>query len=233
MATRPNIQVFPLTGWEYYDPAYLESKNKLCPKMSFTDDYNDPRGDVLHHAIDLFASPGTPVLAVVDGVMWPNKELGDTDKEFIYYERGGWHCYILGDDGYIYYYAHILNPPLFKPWARVRAGVIIGQNGSSGVVYSCPHTHFATYKTSSTGAKLGPINPYSYIKQAPVLDVSESQKLTVSRLGRLGYTLVSRRVQNGVTGPIFAAKKRTHTGLWIGGTIVLGGIGAYLAWKYL
>jgi len=238
MAKTPQIDIFPLTGWDYYDPAYLESKDKLCPKMSFTDDYDDPRKsesgqDVKHGAIDLFTSLGTPVLAVCDGIAWPNKELGDTDKEFVYFDRGGWHFYFYGDDGFIYYYSHLLNPPLFKPGQRVRTGVIIGQNGSSGVVYSCPHTHFQVFRTSSEGKKLGAINPYEYLKKAPILDMQTSQQLTVGRLSRLGYALVSLRPVNQAGGPVFVARRKSRAWLWVGGAVAASAGLGYLAWKYL
>lgn len=164
----PNFKTFPLIEWEKNERFFLKSKNKLCPALSHTDDFLLKRGDFFHHANDLFCSMNTPNVAVTDGVTWARpassgkRENGD---RYALWPDGGWHVYIKGDDGYIYYYAHLRDEPLVKIGERVRAGQLIGYTGRSGNTAGCPHTHFAMYKYSEKNKDRGEaINPYPYLK---------------------------------------------------------------------
>lgn len=167
MAARPSFKVFPVAGWDD-KPAYIlrnrdGSVRKVCSKMAFWDDFLAPRGQYLHHANDIVSTMGAYLLAVTDGVAWPNVELGDRPNEWSYFQNGGWHFYIRGDDGHYYYYAHMLARPLVPPGRRVRAGQIIGYLGRSGNTAACPHLHFAVYKPRADGSKGIPINPRPYL----------------------------------------------------------------------
>ncbi len=230
---KPQVQYFPLTGWEQYTPTYLPKKDKVCPEMSYNNDYDDPRGDAFHHALDLFASPGTPIISVADGYAWPNRDLGDTAKEFVFFEDGGYHAYVFGDDGIIYYYAHMLTKPLIRPGSRVRAGNMVGQVGASGNVSdnTCDHLHMAMYKTSSEGNKLGPVNPFDYVRNAPVLALEESYKATVSRLSSGGRKLITFNRPDISAGPIYGTSPKTHTWAWVLGILAVGGAAGWAMWK--
>lgn len=185
----PQIKYFPVTGWEHFPRTLKPESQSFCPEISFVDDYEDIRPGGIHHAIDIFANEGSLVISPVSGYAYPNKQLGDTDTEWKYFERGGYHCYVMGDDGILYYFAHLLSEPLVKPWQQVRAGQILGQVGRSGVVYGCPHLHFATYYTSEAGTKLGPLNPYRYLKQAPILAYNDAISYTSRRARESGMNL--------------------------------------------
>ena len=161
------LTYFPLYAWDNLPQMpKTGDPSKLCPAISFINDFNALRGDLKHHAIDLFAPEGTPIIAPVSGVLWANKALGDQYNEYSYFERGGWHCYIFGDDGRIHYFAHMLGRPLLEPGHRVTAGTIIGFVGQSGVVYGCPHLHYAMYAVREDGSKGSAINPYPFLVEA-------------------------------------------------------------------
>ena len=176
---RPSAMYFPMYGWESkermprpHDPS------RLCPSFSFINDFFAKRKEEkLHHAIDIFAPEGTPVISPVSGYMWPNVKFGDSYTGYKFFERGGYHFYIFGDDGIIYYGAHLLGEPFKNPGQRVEAGEIIGFVGRSGVVSGCPHLHFAMYQITSEGRKGKVINPYSYLVNA----FEETFGMSVSR----------------------------------------------------
>ncbi|MBW3653960.1 MAG: M23 family metallopeptidase, partial [Actinobacteria bacterium] len=72
----------------------------------------------LHHgqhpgAADIFAPPGTRVLAMVGG----------TVTHAAYDELGGWNVYVQGDDGLDYYYAHLIYQPVVKAGQRIQRDV--------------------------------------------------------------------------------------------------------------
>lgn len=70
-------------------------------------------------AIDLFAAEGTPVLAMMGGTMTSG-----------YSEIGGYWAYIVGDDGLVYYYAHMDRP---VGWSgRVQSGQYLSGVGDTG-----------------------------------------------------------------------------------------------------
>jgi murein DD-endopeptidase MepM/ murein hydrolase activator NlpD len=160
-----NFAAFPVAGWESYDPiAKPRAPGKTCPRMSFINDYKAKRGNYYHHAIDIFASPGSHAIAVDNGVMWQHKD--DPRGNFSYWKSGGWHAYLLSDQGYIYYYAHLLDHPVVRPGQRVRAGQFIGQVGQSGNAdKTCPHLHFAAYVASEAGNKGRVVNPYERLRE--------------------------------------------------------------------
>ena len=175
-----DFSIFPVAGWESYSPiAKPRDPAKLCPDMSFIDDYEAKRGSVLHHAIDIFGSPGSHLVAVDNGVMWQHPK--DPRGEFAYWDSGGWHAYLLSDKGFIYYYAHMMDHPLVRPGQRVRAGQTIGQLGQSGNAdKTCPHVHFAAYVAGRGGVKGRVVNPYPQLKVT-----FPAARRTVSRMNPL------------------------------------------------
>jgi len=165
MAREPQMKVFPVVGWSYYQPmAHPLKAGKLCPDISFYDDYLDDRNGVPHGACDITANLGSYVVSPISGTAWSNVQEGDEPDDLVYFERGGWHVYVVGDDGFIYYFAHLIEKSPVSPGDRVEAGEFLGRVGRSGVVYGCPHLHFAVYRIVESG-KGGSINPYPHLRR--------------------------------------------------------------------
>jgi murein DD-endopeptidase MepM/ murein hydrolase activator NlpD len=106
-----------------------------------------------HHAIDLGAARGTPVVAVADGVV---ERLG-RDR------RGGKVVYLKDVTGrFTFYYAHLrYHEKGLKAGDRVAKGQRLGEVGATGRVIGGPHLHFAIYRNEAeTGSRLFAVNPY-------------------------------------------------------------------------
>ena len=179
MSSKPQMRYFPLVGWEHYDRVEKpRDTSKLCPQMSFIDDFNAKRGEYIHGANDLFGAPGTPNVTVVSGIGWERPDRRENkDGTYTHWNTGGgWHYYLLGDDGLIYYYSHLLKQPVLKVGQRVEAGQYIAPLGATGnAKNTCPHTHFAMYATNLPAGKRTKddlrnvrkgrqLNPYKHIK---------------------------------------------------------------------
>lgn len=99
--------------------------------------FEDARGsDRVHHAIDIMAPHGTPVLAVADGHV---EKLFDS-------KRGGLSLYQFEPSGtYVYYYAHLDGYASTVVQGKpLRQGEVIGYVGSTGNAnMAAPHLHFA------------------------------------------------------------------------------------------
>lgn len=107
-----------------------------------------------HNGVDLIAASGTPVRAVVDGVLvrWQWDQPG---------MRAGNAWYLATDDGTTYFYAHMSSfAGGLGPGSRVGAGDVIGYVGSTGNA-TTPHLHFEIRPRGGA-----PINPYPYV--API-----------------------------------------------------------------
>ncbi len=106
-----------------------------------------------HHAIDLPAPRGTPVIAVVDGMI---ERLG-RDR------RGGKVCYLRDESGkYTFYYAHLSRHAAgLKVGDHVRRGDLIGEVGATGHATG-PHLHFAIFREAEDGPtwRALVVNPY-------------------------------------------------------------------------
>jgi murein DD-endopeptidase MepM/ murein hydrolase activator NlpD len=105
-----------------------------------------------HHAIDLPAPRGTPVVAVADGVV---ERLG-RDK------RGGKVIYLRDTTGkYTFFYAHLARHEKgLKPGDRVARGQRLGEVGSTGHVIGGPHLHFAIFRDEDAAGRALVVNPY-------------------------------------------------------------------------
>jgi murein DD-endopeptidase MepM/ murein hydrolase activator NlpD len=124
------------------------------PKEKLRDTFNASRGrHRKHHAIDLGAPKGTPIVAVNDGTI---ERLG-RDR------RGGIVIYLRDATGrFVYYYAHLSRyAPGLKVGDRVSRGEKIGEVGSTGRS-SGPHLHFSIFRdTDSPSPWKGlVVNPY-------------------------------------------------------------------------
>lgn len=112
--------------------------------------FGDPRdnGAREHEGVDIFATRGTPVIAVADGhiVQARNTPVGGL---VIWQEDAA--------SSLTYYYAH-LDELLVREGARVRAGDIIGRVGNSGNARGVrPHLHFAVYRPGRAALDPAPL----------------------------------------------------------------------------
>jgi len=114
-----------------------------------------------HCGVDLYAAPGTPVVAVAPGVV--TKVVRGAK------ERGGRYVQIGHDRGVLTYYMHLdaVREDLVVG-SQVKAGDCIGTLGKTGIRRSSPHLHFAI--TTGRGEALRHVNPERYLRTAPVLD---------------------------------------------------------------
>jgi murein DD-endopeptidase MepM/ murein hydrolase activator NlpD len=96
--------------------------------------WSNCHGSPNYNAIDIFASGGTPVVAVVSG----RSEVAVTSL-------GGPVIFLFGDDGYNYYYAHLMDGSRVS--GQVVAGEIIGEIASDTDLSSKnngkAHVHFS------------------------------------------------------------------------------------------
>jgi len=119
----------------------------VCPiagPVTFTNDWGNPRsGGRSHKGTDMLNPFFTPNVAIVSGtITFDNDGLG------------GLGVHLWGDDGNLYYYAHLSS---FEGQPRrVMQGEIVGYTGDSGNARGgVPHTHFQIHP--QRGA---PTNPY-------------------------------------------------------------------------
>ncbi|MEY4766814.1 MAG: hypothetical protein RI907_3487 [Pseudomonadota bacterium] len=113
--------------------------------VSFHDGFLDPRPEGTHLAIDISAPEGTWVRAAVGGTVlrrWvsgrgPVPGVGWTD-------RGGYIATLLDAEGYVHYYAHMLDEPRLRPGQLIRAGERIGQVSNTGR-HGPMHLHYQVW----------------------------------------------------------------------------------------
>lgn len=118
-----------------------------------SDSWHDPRsGGRVHKGIDIFASRGTEVVAVADGII---SYIGD--------QRLGGHCvWLTTENGASFYYAHLDRwaPGLYEGM-EVQSGDLIGYVGNTGNAAHTPsHLHFAVNQSDEM------VNPYPLLVRA-------------------------------------------------------------------
>jgi murein DD-endopeptidase MepM/ murein hydrolase activator NlpD len=106
----------------------------------YVDTYGGFRSDVpgnWHHGDDIFATLGTPVVAVAGGTL---NRVG-------WEKLGGWRLWVRDSAGDEFYYAHLSGyAPAAMHETRVRAGEIIGYIGNTGDAFTTsPHLHFEVH----------------------------------------------------------------------------------------
>lgn len=125
------------------------------------DDWAEPRGggSRVHHAIDIMAATGTPVLAAADGRIEKlfQSQLGGTTI----YERSA-------DGGTVYYYAHLdrYAPTLVEGQAVARGQVIAAVGSTGDADAGAPHLHFEIHRMAP-GQKWWEgeeVNPYPLLR---------------------------------------------------------------------
>jgi murein DD-endopeptidase MepM/ murein hydrolase activator NlpD len=126
--------------------------------QELSDTYTQSRGggSRVHHAIDIMAPQGTPVVSASDGIV-----------EKLFYSRGGGGitAYVRSPDGnWLHYYAHLDSYAQgLKEGQRIRRGDPIGTVGISGNANpSGPHLHYAIYRMrpGERWYRGTPVNPY-------------------------------------------------------------------------
>jgi murein DD-endopeptidase MepM/ murein hydrolase activator NlpD len=109
-----------------------------------------PRGGGFLYGIDMFASTGTPTVAVKSGFVSHMAMNGG----------GGNEAYLAADDGNVYFYAHLAQ---FVGGPRqVSQGEVIGTVGSTGNA-SGPHLHFEIRIGGPNGQR---VDPYPTLQSA-------------------------------------------------------------------
>ncbi len=122
-------------------------------RAKFRDTFLSGRGRrKRHHAIDLPAARGTPVLSVADGVI---ERLG-RDR------RGGKVVYLRDTTGkYTFFYAHLARHEKgLKSGDQVVKGQRLGEVGATGHVIGGPHLHFAIFRDEDAAGRALVVNPY-------------------------------------------------------------------------
>lgn len=120
----------------------------------FRDTWGAPRsGGRSHRGTDVFAPMGQPTYAFTDGVIQRHSNSG----------LGGIGLYLRGDDGNVYYYAHLQSiDPGGAVGNRVEAGELIAYNGATGNASpSAPHVHFELHPGGGAA-----VNPYPWLAAA-------------------------------------------------------------------
>jgi murein DD-endopeptidase MepM/ murein hydrolase activator NlpD len=120
-----------------------------------------------HNAIDLRASPGTPIMAARQGVVLGT---GNTDLTCPGASYGKW-IFIKHDNGLSTIYAHLSTISVTEG-QQVKTGQVIGYSDTSGYATG-PHLHFGVY--ASSGSEIASFPSKSCIGKTytmPVADVS-------------------------------------------------------------
>jgi murein DD-endopeptidase MepM/ murein hydrolase activator NlpD len=162
--------IVPVVGLDPGTPIGL-TKGPYHPVVLDNPDYGEgpakfgaDRGGRLHEGQDVFARPGTPLVAVRDGIVLD----GGGGQSF--YSYGGGNTFVMYSpiDDRSYVYLHMLKPALVRAGETVRAGQLVGQVGCTG---SCdgPHLHFEVREGRAIfGPQKKPIDPLPLLKQWPV-----------------------------------------------------------------
>jgi murein DD-endopeptidase MepM/ murein hydrolase activator NlpD len=128
-------------------PQIIVSGDWVCPvqgAVSFSSTFGAPRGGHTHKGVDMFASTGTPLVAVVAGSMFFQSDT-----------LGGLAAYVTGGDGTTYYYAHLND--YVGGNRSVSTGELIGHVGNTGDASGgASHLHFEIRPGGPNGSAIDP-----------------------------------------------------------------------------
>ena len=164
LAAMPTTVIDPLLGQPQnsIDPASLVIPVAGVTSRQLSDTWGHSRGGGAreHHAIDIMAPRGTPVLAAASGVV----------EKIFESVNGGHTIYVRSADGkLIYYYAHLDAYGVVEK-QQVRQGQQIATVGNTGsAAGGAPHLHFEI-KTMQPGEgwwKGTNVNPYPLLAFGP------------------------------------------------------------------
>lgn len=113
------------------------------------------RGGRAHEGQDMFAKPGTPLVAVRDGVVVEKGNDGGRGNYVAIYSESTDHTYV---------YLHMLRPTGLAPGDEVAAGSQVGAMGCTG---SCYGTHLHFEARVGKGIERTPIDPLPLLKRWP------------------------------------------------------------------
>lgn len=125
---------------------------------SFVDTYGAPRaGYRRHQGVDIFAVSGTPVLAVVNGVV-EEKGVNGLGGNKLWIRSPG--------DNWRYYYAHLSGFAAgIGNGTRVKKGQVIGYVGNTGNARTTPpHLHFESHVPAGAAT-----NPYPILRRVNLI----------------------------------------------------------------
>jgi murein DD-endopeptidase MepM/ murein hydrolase activator NlpD len=139
---------------------HFEMPVRGIARESLTDTFMSPRGlSRVHHALDIMAPRGTPVVAADEGTIARLDSSGAGGIAVYQYDGPARHCY---------YYAHLeAYAPGLLAGQGVTRGQILGYVGSTGNASpSAPHLHFAiTEVDPATKSCHGrAVNPYPLLR---------------------------------------------------------------------
>lgn len=127
-------------------------EGKVCPvggPVTFSNDFGAPRSGPPphpHQGNDLFATYGTPLVAIADGEIFKSGDDGGL---------GGQRVWLRDVTGVTYYYAHMSRIDV-TAGTRVVRGQVLGAVGNSGNARTTPsHVHFEMHPGGGAAA-----NPY-------------------------------------------------------------------------
>lgn len=124
----------------------------LCPVQgtsAYGDTWGAPRsGGRRHQGVDMLAPTGTPLQAVIGGIVSHRNNT-----------LGGITISLQGDNGHRYYYAHLSAYEGVD--GRVEQGQVIGYVGDTGNATGVPHLHFEIRPNGGV-----PMNPYPSVRAA-------------------------------------------------------------------
>lgn len=112
-----------------------------------------PRSHIgrLRHALDFYASEGTPIYAALDGAVVYVKQNSDTGGRHRKYWSSGNRIEIRHKNEEYTAYEHLMyKGVIVKPGQKVKAGQVIGYVGDTGYC-SSPHLHLEVFRYN--GAK--------------------------------------------------------------------------------
>jgi hypothetical protein len=119
---------------------------------NYTDTWGAARAStgIPHQGTDIFASEGTPIVAVADGVL---DRVG-------WNTIGGYRFWLYDQYGNSFYHAHLSAfSPIALDGARVKRGDVIGFVGHTGdAQYTPPHLHFEVHPGNGE-----PSNPFPFL----------------------------------------------------------------------
>lgn len=99
-----------------------------------------------HAAVDIYADRGSPIISPVGGTI----KMMDTSS------IGGNWIQVSGDDGNVYYFAHMDSHANLRPGQRISPGTTLGLVGNTGSAKSTsPHLHFSVKRG---GTAISPID---------------------------------------------------------------------------
>lgn len=146
-----------------------------------------------HEGVDVFAKRGTPVRAVVNGVV---RRTGQN--------RLGGNVVWVNSGRYNYYYAH-LDSQLVKAGQGVSKGDTLGTVGNTGnAITTAPHLHFGIYRRGR-----GAVDPFPFIQAAvKPKEIAASDSVSLKEYGVIAVNSGNLRASPDLKSKVIAKHPR-------------------------